>query len=92
MLRGHQLRAFHFRRQVSFGPYYTDFASHTAKLVIEVDGGQHTTDSAIAYDQRRDRFIRAQGYRVLRFTSLDVLNELNGVFVAVLAATGAPID
>ena len=92
VLRNDQLRPFHFRRQVSLGPYYADFASHTARVVIEVDGGQHTTDVAIGYDQRRDRFIRSQGYPILRFTSLDIFNEINGVFLAVLAAVGEATD
>ena len=85
VLRAAPLRSFHFRRQVPIGPFYADFASHTAKLVIEVDGGQHTTDAAIAHDRRRDDFLAAQGYHVLRINTVDVLRNVGGVVQAILA-------
>ncbi len=67
----------HFRRQVRFGHYIADFVSHGAKLVIEVDGGQH--DERALADAKRSRFIEAQGYRVLRFWNNDVLKNIDGV-------------
>jgi very-short-patch-repair endonuclease len=73
---------------VQIGPYYADFASVRAKLVIEVDGSQHTEESAIAYDERRTRLIESEGYRVLRFNTLDVLQHLDGVFDVVFDAAG----
>jgi very-short-patch-repair endonuclease len=88
LLRSEPFRGAHFRRQVMFGPYYADFASHKARLIIEVDGSQHSTDEAISRDERRTAYLVAEGYRVLRFNTLDVLNHLGAVGVAVLAATG----
>lgn len=88
MLRMEPLKVLHFRRQVQIGPYYADFASIKAKLVIEVDGSQHYCEEALAYDERRTRFIEGEGYRVIRFTSIDVGRELGGVYQAVLAAVG----
>ena len=85
-LRTAELKPHHFRRQVPLGPYYADFASHGARLVIEVDGSGHFTDAASTYDARRDAFLRAEGYRVLRVTTLDVLRNPDGVYAAVLAA------
>ena len=67
----------HWRKQVPLGPYFADFASHSAKLVIEVDGGQHA--SAEQYDTDRSRFLAAQGYRVLRFWNNDILSNTDGV-------------
>jgi very-short-patch-repair endonuclease len=67
----------HFRRQVLIGSFIVDFASREAKLVIEVDGGQH--DWQQASDARRTRYIEAAGYRVLRFWNHDVLGNLEGV-------------
>ena len=67
----------HFRRQVLIGPFIVDFASRKAKLVIELDGGQH--DWQQASDARRTRYIKAAGYRVLRFWNHDVLGNLEGV-------------
>ncbi|MDO8358695.1 MAG: DUF559 domain-containing protein [Devosia sp.] len=88
-LRMEPLSALHVRRQVPLGPYYADFASHGARLVIEVDGSGHSTDAAIAYDTRRTAFLEAEGYQVLRFNTLDVLHHLDAVLTAILA-TAAP--
>ena len=86
VLRTPSFKLYHFRRQVPLGPYYADFASHAARLVIEVDGGGHTADSAISHDARRTAFIETQGYRVLRFTTLQVLDDIGGVIDAITAA------
>jgi very-short-patch-repair endonuclease len=67
----------HFRRQALVGPYIVDFASRKAKLVIELDGGQH--DGRRAADATCTRHIEAAGYRVLRFWNNDVLGDLDGV-------------
>ena len=67
----------HWRKQVPFGPYVADFACHLAKLIVEVDGGQHA--EAAACDRVRTLFLEAQGYRVLRFWNNDVLSNADGV-------------
>ncbi|WDQ97695.1 DUF559 domain-containing protein [Devosia sp. J2-20] len=74
----------HFRRQVPLGPYYADFASHRAKLVIEVDGDSHHTGQALLRDAARDAFIAAQGYDVLRISNDDVLHNLDGTMTMIL--------
>jgi very-short-patch-repair endonuclease len=81
----------HFRRQVRLGRYVVDFASHHARLVIEVDGGQHATPSAA--DAARTRFIEAEGYRLLRFWNNDVLSNIDGVLEVIqstISATPTP--
>ncbi|WP_082472669.1 endonuclease domain-containing protein [Sphingomonas sp. Leaf357] len=70
-----------WRRQVPIGPYYADILCFAAKLVIEVDGGQH--DEAAAYDARRTRFIENEGYTVLRFWNTDVLANADGVIESI---------
>jgi very-short-patch-repair endonuclease len=67
----------HFRRQVQIGRYIADFASHKAKLIIEVDGGQHGERSAS--DAERTRLFEANGYRVLRYWNNEVLANIEGV-------------
>jgi very-short-patch-repair endonuclease len=79
----------HWRKQVPLGPYTADFCSHRARLVIEVDGGQHTAEAFQACDANRTRFLSSQGYRVLRFWNHDVLSNLDGVTV-LLANELAP--
>ncbi|TXC73237.1 endonuclease domain-containing protein [Sphingorhabdus soli] len=70
-----------FRRQVPLGRYFADFASHGAKLVIEVDGGQH--GEAAGYDAARTLYLEHEGYRVLRFSNHDVIDNLDGVLEAL---------
>jgi very-short-patch-repair endonuclease len=74
----------HFRRQTLVGPFIVDFASRKAKLVVELDGGQH--DWQQAFDARRTRQIEAAGYRVLRFWNNDVLGNLEGVLSEIQRA------
>ncbi|WP_309662841.1 endonuclease domain-containing protein [Sphingomonas sp.] len=78
-----------WRRQVPIGPYFADFASHRAKLIIEVDGSQHA--EAIAADHARTSFLKSQGYRVLRFWNNEVTQNLDGVFAAIAAALPSPL-
>ncbi|KQM36123.1 endonuclease domain-containing protein [Sphingomonas sp. Leaf10] len=66
-----------FRRQVPVGPYFVDFLSVRAGLVVEVDGGQHDDDAA--YDARRTAVLNHHGFRVERFWNDDVLSNLDGV-------------
>ena len=73
----------HFRRQVELGRYYVDFASLEECLVIEVDGGTHASDRALAKDHDRDAYLRARGFRVLRFWNNEVLGNPAGVYEAI---------
>ena len=59
------------------GPFICDFAARTARLIVELDGGQHA--DAAAQDERRRRFLVDHGYRVLRFWNNDVLENIDGV-------------
>ena len=76
----------HFRRQVAVGPYVADFCILGAKLIIEVDGGQHTTDQAVAYDSRRTAYLQSQGFHVLRFGNADVMQSMDSVLDTIHAA------
>ena len=71
------------RRQATIGPYFADFACHTHRLVIEIDGGQHA-DSAS--DVTRTAYLEASGYRVLRFWNSDVLGNIEGVLETIVDA------
>jgi len=87
-VRAHRLLGVGFRRQTPIGPYIVDFVSHSAMVVIEVDGGQHFDDAYEARDARRDKFLRSKGFRVLRFSNYDVMTNLEGVWTAIAAAVG----
>jgi very-short-patch-repair endonuclease len=73
-----------FSRQMPLGPYFADFICRDLKLVIELDGMSHETSAD--YDQARDAWMAAQGYRVLRFLNADVLGNLEGVAIGIRAA------
>ncbi len=72
-----------WRRQVPIDRYFADFACKDAKLVIELDGGQHAERAE--YDAERTRVIEACGFRVLRFWNNDVLENLDGVAEVIRA-------
>ena len=92
MLRGHRLNGLGFRRQFPIGPFVADFVCLAAKLVIEIDGGQHFSDAGETRDARRTAYIENQGFRVLRFSNRDVLANRSGVLQTIAAAveTSAP--
>src|SRR5581483_10061396 len=68
-LRAHRMDGAAFRRQVPVGPYIVDFLCHAAKLIIEVDGGQHFESVNQERDERRTAFLAGKGFRVLRFNN-----------------------
>jgi very-short-patch-repair endonuclease len=71
---------YHFRKQEQIGPYYVDFVCHHANLIIEVDGETHYLAGAQRRDAERDAFLRGEGYRVLRFTNDEVIQNPDGVY------------
>jgi very-short-patch-repair endonuclease len=79
---------FRFRRQAPIRHFIVDFASHRARLVVEVDGGQHDADQDA--DAVRTASIKAEGYRVLRFWNHDVLGNADGVAATIAAALPGP--
>jgi very-short-patch-repair endonuclease len=76
----------HFRRQATIGAYFADFACHAARLVIEIDGGQHNEAAGLARDAKRTAELEARGYCVLRFWNNDVLGNVEGVMETIAAA------
>ncbi len=89
LVRAHRLNGVGFRRQTPIGPYIVDFVSHSARLVIELDGGQHYEAMQKVKDALRDRFLRSKGFRVLRFSNHDVMTNREGVWDVIAAAVGA---
>jgi very-short-patch-repair endonuclease len=72
-LRDRRLEGFKFRRQVPIGPFFADFACIEARLVIELDGGQHFEPASEAADTRRTQQLARHGYTVLRFDNRQML-------------------
>lgn len=81
-VRNRQIEGFKFKRQVPTGGYILDFVCFEARLILEVDGGQHSESHS---DAVRDAFFRSQGFRVLRFWNDEVERNLDGVVIRVAA-------
>ena len=82
-LRNDQLGV-NFRRQHAIGNYIPDFVCVQRKLIIELDGSQHLEQEE--YDQERTEFLAEQDYKVIRFWNNDVLNDIDGVILAIMHA------
>jgi very-short-patch-repair endonuclease len=79
-LRGRKLGGFKFRRQAPIGPYVADFVCLERRLIVEADGPFHFDDG------ERDIWLRANGYRVLRFSNQQIAAGLDDVLTAILTA------
>jgi very-short-patch-repair endonuclease len=81
----------HFRRQVPVGRYVADFACHARCLVVEVDGPPHQLFAEVAArDRERDAWFASQGYRTLRFTNAEVMDDLESVLAEIESAAPPP--
>lgn len=78
ILRSHQISGYKFRRQVPIGRYIADFVCHGARLIVEMDGGQH--DRSSLRKAERSMFLQNEGYRILRFWNNEVLVNFDGVY------------
>jgi very-short-patch-repair endonuclease len=79
-----------FRQQVPIDHFIVDFACLSKRLIVEVDGGTHSTDAEVARDARRKRYLTDQGFRVMRVWNSDVRENIDGVMDTIVAALGTP--
>ena len=83
LLRHHQMRGLHWRRQHPIGNYYADFACSRARLVVELDGASHA-DRQDA-DANRDEALCEWGWTTLRFSNADFARSPDGVWQKIAA-------
>ena len=76
-LRNRRFHDLKVRRQMPLGRFIADFYCHELRLVIELDGGQHSEE----IDQPRTHWLEEEGYRVVRFWNHEVMNNLDGVLM-----------
>jgi very-short-patch-repair endonuclease len=88
ILRGKRLAGYKFKRQLPVDHFIVDFVCLSRRLIIEVDGGQHSDSPG---DGRRDGYLRAQGFRILRFWNNDMFNNEEGVLTSILNALESPL-
>ena len=86
ILRSHQMTGYKFRRQVPIGRYIADFVCHEARLIVEIDGGQH--DRSSPQEAEQSGFLEKEGYRILRFWNNEVLANPDGVHQTIADELG----
>jgi very-short-patch-repair endonuclease len=82
-LRTAKLRGHKFRRQAAIGPYIVDFICFEMKLIVELDGPQHSEPNATEFDQRRTAWLAARGFRVMRFRNQELDESIDAVMEAI---------
>ena len=91
VLRAKQFEGVKFSRQVVIAPYIADFVARSRDLIVEIDGDTHAL--AEAKDARRTAWLERQGYRVIRFTNVEVRENIEGVAHAIgVALAGLPLS
>jgi very-short-patch-repair endonuclease len=88
MLKHSQLNPLKFRRQHSIGPFVADFYCPAAKLVIELDGSVHDSETAQQQDEERTAYLVNLGLRVVRFENREVMENLEGVLAEIRRRAG----
>jgi very-short-patch-repair endonuclease len=89
LLRAHRFSGHKFKQQVPLDFYIVDFVCFARRLIIEVDGGQHAESE---HDQRRDAYLEAQGFRILRFWNNDIFENEEGVSELIFSALRSPLS
>jgi very-short-patch-repair endonuclease len=75
-VKAKRFEGYKFKRQVPVGPFYADFVCEEARLIVEIDGGQHSENQK---DLQRTAFLNSKGYEVVRFWNNEVLGNLDGL-------------
>ena len=83
-LRNRRMSGYRFRRQMPVGSYIADFVCLRARLIVEIDGGQHA--EFLLDDLERTRDLAHRGFRVIRFWNNEVLQRTEAVLESILEA------
>ncbi|MGO8952696.1 MAG: endonuclease domain-containing protein [Rhodomicrobium sp.] len=86
-LRNRQLEGMKFRRQVPLFGFYADFFCESANVVVELDGGQHSSQTE--WDVKRTKVLQEAGILVLRFWNNEVIENIEGVLAEIVRITKA---
>jgi very-short-patch-repair endonuclease len=90
-VRRKQVREYQFYRQRIIGNYIVNFYCPKARLIIEIDGGQHYSGEGVELDKLRDRHLANLGLRVLRLSNMDVLQNIDGVLEYIYDYLKSPL-
>ena len=81
LLKNRQFHNLKFKRQQPIGDYIVDFICKEAKIIIEIDGGQHNEPENINYDKVRTEYLNNLGYKVIRFWNNEIYENIEGVIL-----------
>lgn len=79
ILKNHKFHGLKFKRQEPLGEYIVDFICKEAKIIIEIDGGQHNEANNKEKDNIRTQYLESKGYKVVRFWNNEVYENIEGV-------------
>ena len=79
LLKNRQFHNLKFKRQQPIGDYIVDFICKEAKIVIEIDCGQHNEPENFEYDKTRTEYLNNLGYKVIRFWNNEIYENIEGV-------------
>lgn len=79
LLKSRQFYNLKFKRQQPIGNYIVDFICKEAKVIIEIDGGQHNKPENIDYDTVRTEYLNSIGYKVLRSWNNEIYENIEYV-------------
>jgi len=83
-LRERKISGYKFRRQQPILDYIVDFYCPELKLIIEADGEIHSLNENSEYDRKRDNILKINGYRIIRFTNLEIVTELDSTINKII--------
>ena len=87
LVRAKRFADYKFRRQVPIDHYIADFLCAPSRLIVELDGGQHGGPD----DLKRDAYLRAQGFRILRFWNNEIFDNEEAVMARIFDALQSPL-
>jgi very-short-patch-repair endonuclease len=87
LLRGHRFAGYKFRRQEPLDFYIVDFVCFAARLIVELDGSQHSESEG---DHRRDSYLRSQGFRIVRIWNNELFTNEEGVAELIWSVLQTP--
>jgi very-short-patch-repair endonuclease len=88
-LRGRRLAGLKFVRQFAIGPFIADFVCRQFNLVVEVDGESHAYSGP--YDRKRESELERHGFRILRISNDEVLQDMEAVLTAIVQGVGLDV-
>jgi very-short-patch-repair endonuclease len=91
-IRAQRFHRLKFRRQVPLGPYIVDFVCVERKLIIEIDGDSHYESGAWERDEKREEYLRKQGFEIIRFGNMQTVQDIDAVLAKLRQVLGIDSD